>query len=231
MAESVTASFKPSPTHLDRVVVSFDLLGTLVVVERYADPARTVAAELVTHGIPVPKDWDSAFGKFHVDAPSGAEVPLSVHVAEVLSSQGIEPATGAGGSGTAVRRAVVAAFDSSVQTPQGARKVVRAAAERGPVGVLSNCSVPDLAGRALVRSALDRDPFDAVLTSTGCGWRKPDPLAFQWLARRLDVSPGELEYVGVDPDSDRGIDAVGSRFLDVRGVPLTDLPPRLGPCR
>lgn len=231
MAASLTAYFKPSPAHLDRVVVSFDLFGTLVVVERSADPARTVIAELIAHRAPVPDDWDTAFGESHVDAPFGAEVPLSAYVAEALSSRGIEPAGEAGARGNAVRRAVVATLDPSVQTRQGARNVVRAAAEREPVGVLSNCSVPDFAGRALVRSALDRDPFDAVFPKAGCGWRKLDPRAFQSLARRLDVSPGELVYVGDDSDSDRGIEAVGGRFLDVWGMPLTDLPPRLGPCR
>lgn len=206
------------------MALSFDLFGTLVAVERPPDPAGAVAAELAARGVPVPDDWAAAYGESHVDAPPGAEVPLPAHVAAALSSRGIEP------EDNAVRRAVVAAFDPAVETRPGAREAVRAAADRGPVGVLSNCSVPDLAGRVLVRSELDRDAFDAIVTSAGCGWRKPDGRAFESLARRLDVPPAALVHVGDDPDADGGIEAVGGRFVDVREVGLGGLPSHLS-CR
>jgi FMN phosphatase YigB (HAD superfamily) len=199
------------------VVVSFDLFGTLVTVDRLDDPAAAVAAELRARDISVPGDWAEAYGERHIDAPEGAEVPLPAHVAAALHSRGVEtPAN-------AVRRAVVAAFDPAVETRRGAAAAVSAAAECGPVGLLSNCSVPELVARTLIRADVDRDLFDATVTSVACGWRKPHPEAFRTLAGHLDVSPESLVHVGDDPRTDGGVTAVGGRFVDVADVSLDTL--------
>jgi FMN phosphatase YigB (HAD superfamily) len=197
------------------VAVSFDLFGTLVTVDRPADPAAAVATELAARDVTVPDDWARAYGERQIDAPAGAEVPLPAHVAAALASRGVEP------SGNAVRRAVVAAFDPTVQRREGALAAIEAAREYGPVGLLSNTSVPELARRTLLRADL-RDAFDAVVTSVGCGWRKPDARAFEALERRLGADIAV--HVGDDPDADGGVSAVGGTFLDVATVPLTDLP-------
>jgi len=198
------------------VAVTFDLFGTLVRADRPDDPASAVARELRKRDVPVPDDWDAAYRERHVDAPEGAEVPLPAHVSQALLSRGIDPASrGDSEAGKAVRRAVVAASDPTVETREGAVAAVEAAAEAGPVGVLSNCSVPDLARRALLRSAVDRDGMDAVVTSAGCGWRKPDRRAFEAAARRLAVDPGALVHVGDDPRTDAGVGAVGGTAVIV----------------
>ncbi|RDI71352.1 HAD family hydrolase [Halopelagius longus] len=203
------------------MAVSFDLFGTLVSVDRTADPAAAVAAELRERGVAVPADWAEAYGDVHVDAPEGAEVPLPAHVAAALRSRGVEvPAN-------AARRAVVAAFDPDVETRPGTAEAVAAAAERGPVGLLSNCSVPELVARTTIRADFDRDAFDATVTSVACGWRKPHPEAFRTLATRLDVAPQTLVHVGDDPEADGGVEAVGGRFVDVSEVPLETLAARL----
>jgi FMN phosphatase YigB (HAD superfamily) len=203
------------------VAVSFDLFGTLVTVDRPADPAAAVATELAARDVTVPDDWARAYGERQIDAPAGAEVPLPAHVAAALASRGVEP------SGNAVRRAVVAAFDPTVQRREGALAAIEAAREYGPVGLLSNTSVPELARRTLLRADL-RDAFDAVVTSVGCGWRKPDARAFEALERRLGADIAV--HVGDDPDADGGVSAVGGTFLDVATVPLTDLPDWLADC-
>ncbi|MFC6826550.1 HAD family hydrolase [Halopelagius fulvigenes] len=203
------------------MAVSFDLFGTLVSVDRTADPAAAVAAELRERGVAVPDDWAAAYGEVHVDAPEGAEVPLPAHVAAALRSRGVEvPAN-------AARRAVVAAFDPDVETRPGAAEAIAAAAERGPVGLLSNCSVPELVARTTIRADFDRDAFDATVTSVACGWRKPHPEAFRTLANRLGVAPETLVHVGDDPEADGGVEAVGGRFVDVADVPLETLAARL----
>lgn len=203
------------------MAVSFDLFGTLVSVDRTADPAASVAAELRERGVAVPDDWADAYGEVHVDAPDGAEVPLPAHVAAALRSRGVDvPAN-------AARRAVVAAFDPEVATRPGAADAVAAASERGPVGLLSNCSVPELVARTTIRADFDRDAFDATVTSVACGWRKPHPEAFRTLASRLDVAPETLVYVGDDPDADGGVEAVGGRFVDVADASLESLAARL----
>jgi FMN phosphatase YigB (HAD superfamily) len=200
------------------VAVSFDLFGTLVAIDPPTDPAGAVAAELRDRGVTVPGDWQSAYLDSHVDAPPGAEVPLPAHVAAALRSRGVETTE------NAARRAVVAAFDPAVRTREGAPAAVAAAREAGPVGVLSNCAVPELVGRALTRSALDRSAFDAVVSSLACGWRKPDRRAFEAVAGGLGVDVPDLVHVGDTPGTDGGVAEAGGRFVDVAEVPLPEFP-------
>lgn len=199
------------------MATSFDLFGTLVGVERPADPAAAVGRELRERGVAVPDDWEAAYREPHIDAPEGAEVPLPAHVSAALASRGVDA------HGNAARRAVVAAFDPDVRTHDGAVEAVSAARQRGPVGLLSNCAVPELVGRTLVRSDLSREEFDAVVTSVSCGWRKPHPRAFEALAARLDVTAGSLTHVGDDPPTDGGIADAGGTFVDVADRPLPSL--------
>jgi HAD superfamily hydrolase (TIGR01509 family) len=198
------------------VAVSFDLFGTLVEADRPADPAAAVAAELRDRGVDVPSEFGDAYRERHVDAPAGAEVPLPAHVSAALASRGVEA------PGNAARRAVVAAFDPEVRRRPGAAEAVATARDRGPVGVCSNCSVPELARRALIRADL-RDAFDRVVTSVACGWRKPDVRAFETVARRLDVPVERLVHVGDDPATDGGVAEAGGRFVDVGETPLSAL--------
>ncbi|MFC4405409.1 HAD family hydrolase [Haloarchaeobius iranensis] len=206
------------------MAVSFDLFGTLV--ERVDsggdDPAARVAAELAARDVAVPDDWADAYRERHIDPPEGAEVPLPAHASAALSSRGVETPN------NAARRAVVAAFDPEVRTRDGAVEAVAAAREVGPVALCSNCSVPELVGRTLVRSELSRDDFDAVVSSVGCGWRKPAAEMFETTATRLGVDPAALVHVGDDPRTDGGIEALGGRFVDVDDVPLPELPDELG---
>jgi FMN phosphatase YigB (HAD superfamily) len=223
---SLTDVFKPLVTNPQpvspAVATSFDLFGTLVAVDPPADPAAAVGAELAALDVAVPADWADAYGESHIDAPTGAEIPLPAHVSAALGSRGVDAPN------NAARRAVVNAFDPAVTTRPGALEAVDAAREAGPVGLLSNCSVPELVGRTLIRSALGREAFDAVVTSVGCGWRKPDHRAFAAVASRLGVDPTELVHVGDTPATDGGITDCGGTFLDVGETPLSALGERLG---
>jgi FMN phosphatase YigB (HAD superfamily) len=201
------------------VAVSFDLFGTLVVVDRSGDPASAVAEALRKRDVRIPDDWAEAYREPHVDAPEGAEVPLPAHVAAALQSRGIEVPD------NAARRAVVSAFDpadSDVALRDGAREAVERAGAQGPVGLCSNCAVPELVPRTLIRAGL-RGSFDAVVTSVACGWRKPDSRIFETLADQLDVDPASLVHVGDDPRTDGGVEAVGGRFCDLNETPLSEI--------
>ena len=202
--------------------VSFDLFGTLVTVDPPSDPAAAVAAELRDRGVSVPDDWADAYAERHVDAPAGAEVPLPAHVAAALRSRDVAlpPENG-------VRRAVVAAFDPDPRTRPGAVEAVAAARECGPVGLLSNCSAPEVVFRSLLRSEISNDAFDETASSLASGWRKPDERAFESLARRLGVDAADLVHVGDDPETDGGVERVGGTFVDVAETPLSELPTRL----
>jgi len=201
--------------------VGFDLFGTLVAIDDQPEPAAAVASELDARGVSVPDDWEDAYTESHIDAPDGAEIPLPAHVSAALASRGVDAPN------NVTRQAVVAAFDPAVETREGAVEAVAAAGEVGPVGLLSNCSVPELVGRTLVRSALDREHFDAVVASVACGWRKPDGRAFDALARQLGVAVEDCLVVGDSEATDGGITDHGGRFVDVTETPLADLPARL----
>ena len=202
------------------MAVSFDLFGTLVDAEMPESPAAAVAEELRARDVAVPSDFDAAYREIHIDAPDGAEVPLPAHVAAALTSRGVDAPN------NAARRAVVAAFDPTVTRRDGALDAIATAAERGPVGLCSNCSVPELVGRTLVRADL-RGRFDTVVTSVGCGWRKPDRRGFEAVGAGLGVEADALVHVGDDPETDGGIEAAGGRFVDVADAPLSNLDGRL----
>jgi len=203
------------------VPVSFDLFGTLVTAEMPPDPADAVAHELRERGVAVPDDWAAAYRTPHVDTPDGAELPLPAHVAAALRSRGVDTAD------TVVRRAVIAAFDPEVRRRPGVDAALAAARKRGPVGLCSNCSVPELVSRTLVRANL-RNAFDAVVTSAACGFRKPHPRPFETVATELGSDAANLVHVGDDPDADGGIDALGGHFIDVSDTPLAALDDALG---
>lgn len=203
------------------VAISFDLFGTLVDVETPDDPATAVATELSAQGVSVPDDWSTAYTELHIDAPDGAEVPLPAHVSAALASRDVDPAN------NAARRAVVNAFDPAVTDRKGAAEAVTAAREYGPVGLLSNCSVPELVGRTLIRSELSRDDFDSIVSSVACGWRKPNQQAFETIARQLSVPVDRVVHVGDTPATDGGIEACGGTFINVTETPLSELPRRL----
>jgi FMN phosphatase YigB (HAD superfamily) len=224
-------AFFPAPlkwvsTHPTSVPVSFDLFGTLVAVERPADPAAALGRELADCGVRVPEDWADAYAESHGSTPQGRERPLAGHVEDALASRGVDAPR------STVASAVRGVFaPEAVRTREGALAAVAAARTRGPVGVCSNCSVDGLVERTLAESQLDRTRFDAVVASVDCGWRKPDRRAFVAVADALDVEVASLVHVGDDPDTDGGVTAAGGTFLRVGDGQLASLAGREGwPC-
>lgn len=203
------------------MTTSFDLFGTLVDAERPEDPANAVADALERRGVAVPDDWQTAYRQPHADVEPGAEHPLPVHVAGALESRGVDA------DPEVTEAATLAAFDRPVTRREGALEAIDAAAQCGPVGVLSNCSVPGLVARALARAGLE-GRFDAVVASVDCGWRKPDERAFRAVADALGVAPESLVHVGDDPETDSGAEALGGRALLLTETPLSEIPAALG---
>ncbi|WP_415380404.1 HAD family hydrolase [Halosimplex sp. TS25] len=203
------------------MVVSFDLFGTLVAVERPDEPADAVGRELRERGVAVPDDWVRAYREPQVAVDPGRETPLSDHVAAALASRDVDA------DEAVVEAAVRAAFDGAVETREGAEAAVDAAAAHGTVGVLSNCSVTGLVERALDRSTIDPERFDAVVASVDSGWRKPDPRAFEAVAAALETPTERLVHVGDDPATDGAASKAGATPILLSDVSLRDLPTEL----
>jgi len=214
----VTAPFKYDCSNHTDVVVSFDLFGTLVDADRPGEPWAAVADSLAANGVTVPDDWEVAYRSSHRDYERGREAPLDEHVRLALASRGVEvtPDT--------ARTAVLAAFDGPVERRTGAREALAAARHQGPVAVCSNCSVPGLVERTLSRRDLDAD---AVVTSVGCGWRKPHAAIFETTADALGVQLSNLVHVGDDARTDGGAERAGARSVLLKDVPLETVAARL----
>jgi HAD superfamily hydrolase (TIGR01509 family) len=197
--------------------VSVDCFGTLVTVPRPEEPAGAVGEELVARGVRLPNDWTTAYREAHIDMPDGGELSLSEHTRTALASRGVDA------DPEPVTEAVLAAFDREVTPVPGARDAL--AAVENPVGVLSNCSVPGLVTKTLRRADL-LDSVETVETSVDCGWRKPDPRAFEAVADPLGVDVENLVHVGDNAEADGGIEALGGTYLHVEDD-LFGLPDRL----
>jgi FMN phosphatase YigB (HAD superfamily) len=197
------------------VAVSFDLFGTLVAQDRPTEPWDAVATELRAREVSVPGDWEAAYRTSHTDLDPGREQSLVAHVRAALASRGVDAGR------DVVRDALLAAFDAPVETRPGASEALAAAREHGPVGLLSNCSLPGLAGRALAQTELT---VETVVTSVGCGWRKPHDRAFEAAAEELGVAVSALVHVGDDPRADGGGRTAGVTVVLTDDVPLSGSP-------
>ncbi|MEF8887586.1 MAG: HAD family hydrolase [Haloarculaceae archaeon] len=197
------------------MAVSFDLFGTLVTQERPAEPWDAVAAELRARDVPVPEDWEAAYRTSHTDLEPGREQSLVTHVRAALASRGVDA------DRDVVRDALLDAFDGPVEVRSGAPEALAVARERGPVGVLSNCSLPGLVDRTLLRTELAPE---TVVTSVGCGWRKPHDRAFEAAADELGVDVEDLVHVGDDPRTDGGGRTAGVTVVLTDDVPLSAFP-------
>jgi FMN phosphatase YigB (HAD superfamily) len=206
------------------VVISFDVFGTLVAADRPGEPWAAVADSLADRGVTVPDDWEAAYRSSHREYERGREAPLDEHVRLALASRDVEVTT------DTAREAVLAAFDGPVTRRDGATAALAAARERGQVAVCSNCSVPGLVERTLARTGFEpgsgRGP-DAVVTSVGCGWRRPNAAIFEATADALGVPLDSLVHVGDDARTDGGADRAGARSVLLEDVPLPTVASRL----
>lgn len=210
-----SAQFKCVCCNYTLVAVSFDCFGTLVAADRPDEPWTAVADALAVRDVTVPADWEAAYRRSHREYDRGAEAPLDEHVRLALADCGVEV------DAATARAATLDAFDAPVTVRDGANAVIESARRYGAVAVCSNCSVPGLVERTLERASID---VDHVVTSVGCGWRKPDRRIFERTAAVLDVPLDALVHVGDDARTDGGAERVGATTVLLDDVALSDLP-------
>lgn len=87
---------------------------------------------------------------------------------------------------------------------------LRAAGYR--TGLLSNLAPRTPWYDQLHREGVDRH-FDTVCLSGDTGLAKPDPAAFQDLARKMRVAPAELLYIDDRPQAFMGVEKLGIRTI------------------
>ena len=94
----------------------------------------------------------------------------------------------------------------------GCRRLLAALRERFALGVVTNGI--DRVQHARLRAAGLLSYFDAVVTSEGCGFAKPDPRILRTALRALGVAAREAVYVGDDLAVDGGAAAgAGTAFV------------------
>lgn len=189
------------------MAITLDLFGTLVRRPREPSPATAIGQALLARGVLLPDDWPAPFHENHLARVEHEAVPLPVHVQAALGSRDVDVDLGT------IRAATVAALDVEPEVRGGAIELLESAASCGPVGLVSNCSVPGLVERVLRRSDLPVEAFDAIVTSVGCGRRKPHPRPFTVAADRLDAAVDGLLHVGDDPVADGGVEALGGTAI------------------
>jgi HAD superfamily hydrolase (TIGR01549 family) len=108
----------------------------------------------------------------------------------------------------------------------GARPVVQRLRRSFRLGIVTN-GIDRVQRSRLAVSGL-APLFEAVVTSQGCGYAKPDPRILQVALDRFGASPRHALYVGDDPAVDGGAArAAGMRFCWVdRGRPAPGPRPR-----
>lgn len=174
--------------------VWFDLDGTLLHHERSFD--RLVADALVAAGVRTPPDGAyEAFAERIFSALEDCEAePYELafeHVAGVLDVD-VDPVEAA----DAYRELELEATN----VPDDARETLAAAAERAPVGILTNGDGEH--ERAKLAHHDLEDLVDDVLISNDVEVRKPDPELFEIAADRIDAE--EYVYVADEYETDVG---------------------------
>lgn len=213
-------------------VVSFDLFGTLVTADRPDEPTAPIANALSDRGVTVPDDWERLFYEQHGAPDPPAEIPLDEHVVRALDAADVTV------SRRTARAAVFAAYDRPVSRRAEVVELLEAAPSDCRLGICSNSSVPGLVGSAMARAKLgstlratgDSERPVPVVTSHGCGVRKPGLKPFARIASALGVPTEELTHVGDDDRTDGGITWEGDgQYVSVsEGLPMEVVAQNLG---
>jgi putative hydrolase of the HAD superfamily len=188
--------------------IGFDLFNTLITLERqaFATAVARLVAALNACGLEVPAErFDTAHREaalsFILQArESGLETHNRFWIAAALSRLGWEVDPG----DERIARAVEAYFSAFLEHARLIPETLEMLGSLGGryrLGLLSNFTHAPAARAILDRLGLTPF-FEALLISGDLGYRKPHASVFNALCQELAMSPGEILYVGDDPEAD-----------------------------
>jgi putative hydrolase of the HAD superfamily len=212
--------------------IGFDLFNTLITVEPHAldQAVNWLSKSLRDEGIPVGSEVFAlthrlaAIQHIRQTRLDGRETHNRFWISTALEELGwvIEP------DDPRIGRAVDVYFSAFLEYCHlipGTEEMLGSLKARYPLGLLSNFTHPPAAQAIL--DGLGITPFfDVVLISGELGYRKPHALVFHLLLEKLGVEPGELLYVGDDPEPDidgawsMGIRPVWTTYVRDRRIPF-----------
>ncbi len=202
--------------------VIFDYIGTLVNCQGYSMDASkdTLYNAIVAEGFKCSKDqFLEEYSKAHlkyrkVRYEEYREVTNAVWVAEALEQLGFKVAA----DDYRVQAALAVFFKDFIDTLEvrdGAKKLIKTAAERYRVGLLSNFTYAPVIYRSLQKLRIN-ELFQTVVVSEEYGWRKPSGHIFEAILSKLQVHANEAVYIGDSPLEDiKGARQAGMKTIFV----------------
>lgn len=188
--------------------IGFDLFNTLLTVhpDAMGEAHERLTRTLREEGLPVDEEpfhqaYVEAAKRFFEEArQDGRETHNRFWIADALERTGhtVPP------DDPRIARVVTAyfsAFEPHCRLIPGTEEMLGALERRYRLGLLSNFTDGPAARRILDVVGLPRF-FRTVLISGELGYRKPHPLTFEALVQALGVEPGEVLFVGDDPEAD-----------------------------
>jgi FMN phosphatase YigB (HAD superfamily) len=185
--------------------IIFDYIGTLVNCRGYnmADSENTLYKSLYTAGFKVDKKafldaYRVAHKKYRIIRyEQYREVTNAVWVAEALTNLGY-PTTPDDSRVKAALNMFFWDFINTIELREAAIELLEETSQQYRLGLISNFTYGPVIHNSLRKIGIHQY-FNAMLVSDDIGWRKPSPVIFQDMLRRLGVSAAEAVFVGDSP--------------------------------
>jgi 2-haloacid dehalogenase len=182
--------------------VLFDLDETLFDFSR--SEARALSAALAAHGLRPARSVVGAYREINAAlwaryrrGTIGQPALARERFRRLLRRLGADPDGAA-----ALGERYLALLSRRADLLPGCRRTLRALARRHRLAIVTNGI--DRVQRGRLEASGLGGLFDAVVTSEGCGFRKPDPRIVEAALAALGVSPRDALYVGDDLETDGG---------------------------
>ncbi len=216
----------------DIKAIGFDLFNTLIVIEpdTLVHAMQRMIKSLVKSGFSIDetsyiRDYREAasiyIGKARKD---GFETHNSIWISHVLNEYGVPVPPFDERISLAVDEYFNAFYDRVSLIPD-TLETLTALKSRYSLGLLSNFTHAPAAHEILARTDL-ASFFDTILISGEFGYRKPHPIVFEELTRKLGVDKEAIVFTGDDPEPDihgaskAGINPVWFTYVLENNVPV-----------